>query len=312
MTTIWFDGELKPLDEAQPSILSHTLHYGVGVFEGIRSYAGKTDEGGVFRLEDHIRRLEASAKACGLSLPHSQDELVAACLEVLAANEMVDAYLRPVAYQDDGTLGGLGSSPPVHVAIIANKWGAYLGEEGLAKGIHCTVSSWRRSGHGSFLSRAKVNGQYVASVLAKRQAVASGFDEALLCDDHGHVCEGTGENLFMVRDGVLRTPPDHASILPGITRHSVLHLAHELGERAGVRGVEEAPLTRDALLLADEVFLTGTAAEVTPVRMIDRTPIGCGARGPVTEALQSAFFELVRGAAPAPAGWRTTFAVAVR
>lgn len=312
MTTIWFDGELVPLDAARPSVLAHTLHYGVGVFEGIRSYAGPDGEGAVFRLGDHMRRLFDSAKVCGLTLPCTLDELSQACIDVLVANGMSDGYLRPVAYQDDGKLTGLGSSPTVHVAVIAQPWGAYLGADGLTKGIRCKVSAYRRGGQGSFFSRAKISGQYVASVLAKREAKAQGFDEALLCDNTGHVCEGTGENIFVVRDGTLTTPPDYAAILPGITRDSVLHLARTRGHEFGISAVREAPLARDAVLTADEIFLTGTAAEITPVREIDGTSIGCGARGPVTEAIQDAFFAVVRGQAQAPAGWLTAHSTALR
>lgn len=312
MSTIWSDGELRPLDEAKVSLLAHTLHYGVGVFEGVRSYANADGGAAIFRLDDHLRRLADSAKVCGLTLPYDQPTLARACIDVLQANELNEAYLRPIVWQDDGSLEGLGSSPTVHVAVAAKFWGAYLGEEGMSKGIRVRVSAYRRGGHGSFFSRAKINGQYVASTLAKREALAQGVDEALLTDDRGHVCEGSGENLFMIRDGVLITPPADAAILPGLTRHTVLHLAQTQREEFGIAGIKEHRIPRDALLCADEVFLTGTAAEITPVREIDGRSIGAGAAGPITRHLQDAFFELVKGRRAAPSGWLTAFEPATR
>ncbi|GJM20785.1 MAG: branched chain amino acid aminotransferase [Planctomycetota bacterium] len=313
MTTTWFDGELRPLGESKVSLLAHTLHYGVGVFEGVRCYPQASgDECSIFRLDDHLRRLADSAKVCGLELPFDRATLSKACVDVLQANAFTNAYLRPVVWQDDASLSGLGSSPTVHVAVAAQPWGAYLGEEGLRKGIRVRVSAYRRGGHGSFFSRAKINGQYVASTLAKREALALGLDEALLTDDKGHVCEGSGENLFMVRDGVLITPPGSAAILPGITRATVLHIAQTHREEFGIRAIREDEIPRDALLLADEVFLTGTAAEVTPVREVDLRQIGAGEAGPITRKIQDAYFALVRGEVEAPAKWRTPFGAAVR
>lgn len=312
MTTIWFDGSLQPVDEVRPSIMAHTLHYGVGVFEGIRSYQAPDGSAAVFRLEDHIRRLSDSARVCHLALPFEAAVIRDACVEVMIANDLTDGYLRPLVYQDDNTLAGLGASPPCHVAVIANPWGAYLGEDGLRLGIHAHISAYRRSGHGSFHSRAKINGQYVTSTLAKREAIAHGFEEALLTDDTAHICEGTGENLFIVRDSVLQTPPADAAILPGITRDTVLHLAREHAEEFGIDAITERRIPRDELVTADEVFLTGTAAEVTPLRMIDGIPIGDGVPGPITVALQKAYFDLVKGRRAAPDGWRTTFELAVR
>lgn len=305
MTTTWFDGALRPSDEARPSAMAHTLHYGVGVFEGVRCYRDDHGGGAVFRLHDHLRRLEDSARVCGLTLPYTHDELVQACVDLLNELELNEAYLRPVVWQDDGTLGGLGANPPVHVAVIANPWGAYLGDDGLAKGIRCKLSAWRRGGYGSFMGRAKINGQYVASTLAKREALTAGYDEALLCDDAGTVCEGTGENLFLVRDGVLITPPESAAILPGITRDTVLTLARKAMSELGLEHVREQLVTRDLLLTADEVFLTGTAAEVTPVREIDGVTIGAGSRGPVTAVLQSTYFDVVHGRRSVPDSWLT-------
>ncbi len=321
MTTIWMDGSLLPLDEARVSPLAHTLHYGLGVFEGIRAYAADDGTAAVFRLEDHLERLERSATMTALQLPFDRDTLRAACLAVLDANALQDGYLRPVAWQDDNTLSGLGSSPTVHMAVSAHAWGAYLGEEGLAKGIRAMIASHRRGSPGSMLSRAKINGQYVISVLAKRHALAQGFDEALLCDDDGHVCEGTGENLFLVEGAgpaggsagdvgaVLVTPPSTAPILPGITRDTVLTLARSI---SAITGIREEVITRERLVAADEVFLTGTAAEVTPVRGVDSQVIGSGGRGPVTAAVQEAFFDLVHGRSAAPTHWRTPFGELVR
>jgi branched-chain amino acid aminotransferase len=315
-TTCWFDGQLIPLENAQVSVLAHTLHYGVGVFEGVRAYAsekpGEEGMASVFRLADHLRRLEDSAKICDLAMPFSRAELAQACVDVLEANELRDAYLRPVVWQDDGDLGGLGSEPPVHVAVMAKPWGAYLGEDGLRNGIRVRVSAYRRGGLGSFMSRAKINGQYVTSTLAKREALKLGFDEALLTDDKGHVCEGSGENLFMIRDKVLMTPPASESILPGLTRDTVLRLAHRMREDLGLIDIWESCIARDALMIADEVFLTGTAAEVTPVREVDGRTIGAGKAGPVTAKLQDAFFALVRGTADGPKAWRTPFGALVR
>jgi branched-chain amino acid aminotransferase len=312
MTTIWFDGSLRPVEEARPSILAHTLHYGVGVFEGIRSYRADDGSAAIFRLADHVRRLGDSARVCHLTLPFEAAAIANACVEVLIANDLGDGYLRPLVYQDDATLGGLGASPPCHLAVIAQPWGAYLGEDGLSNGIHAHISAYRRSGHGGFHSRAKINGQYVASTLAKREALAQGFDEALLTDDSGHVCEGSGENLFIVRDRVLQTPPADAAILPGITRDTVLHLASEHAAEFGIDAITERRIPRDELILADEAFLTGTAAELTPLRMIDGCSIGSGQPGPITMDLQKKFFDLVKGRGNAPDGWRTRFDLAVR
>jgi branched-chain amino acid aminotransferase len=254
-----------------------------------------------------VRRLLDSAHICGLKIPFTHEQLVHACVETLEANQLRDAYLRPIVYQDDGNLGGLGSNPPVHVAIAANVWGAYLGDDGVRKGIRVHLSAFRRSGLGSSLPKAKITGQYVVSVLAKREARGMGFDEALLMDDEGCVAEGSGENLFIVRDGVLKTPPTSAPILPGVTRATVLHLARCAAEELDLSEIREENITRGELMIADEVFLTGTAAEITPVREVGLSVIGKGEAGPVTRALQQRFFGLVRGQATAPEHWRTSF-----
>ncbi|MHC5211478.1 MAG: branched-chain amino acid transaminase [Planctomycetota bacterium] len=312
MASIWMDGKLVPAEEARVSVLAHTLHYGVGVFEGIRSYEQADGSASIFRLEDHLRRLVDSARICGLSVPHSVEELTAACIEVLEDNELKDGYLRPLVYQDDAELAGLGADPTVHVAIAANPWGAYLGEEGLKRGIRVMFSAYRRSGAGSSLPKAKICGQYVVSTLAKREALSMGFDEALLMDDEGYVAEGTGENLFIVKGGVLKTPPTSAPILPGLTRATALHFARCAVEELGLSDIREEAITRGELIVADEVFLTGTAAEITPVREAGGLTIGRGEPGPVTRALQQRFFDVVRGRSSAPAHWRTAFGALVR
>jgi branched-chain amino acid aminotransferase len=252
----------------------------------------------VFRLEDHVRRLLDSAHICGLKIPFTHEQLVHACIETLEANQLRDAYLRPIVYQDDGNLGGLGSNPPVHVAIAANVWGAYLGDDGVRKGIRVHLSAFRRSGLGS--------------ALPKREARGMGFEEALLMDDDANIAEGSGENLFVVCDGILKTPPTSAPILPGLTRATVLHLARRGLETFGLSDIREENISRGELLVADEVFLTGTAAEITPVRQVDLHVIGRGEPGPITRGLQKAYFELVRGRGPAPAHWRTSFGALVR
>jgi len=312
MSVIWMDGTLLPAEQARISVLAHTLHYGVGVFEGIRSYSCDDGQCSVFRLEDHVRRLLDSAHICDLKIPFTASQLERACLETLEANGLRDAYLRPIVYQDDANLGGLGSNPPVHVAIAAQVWGAYLGDDGLRKGIRVHMSAYRRSGLGSSLPKAKITGQYVVSTLAKREAKGMGFDEALLMDDDGNIAEGSGENLFVVRDGVLKTPPTSAPILPGLTRATVLHLARRGIEEYGLTDIREENVSRGEVLVADEIFLTGTAAEITPVRQVDLHTIGRGEPGPLTRALQKAYFELVRGRRSAPAHWRTPYGALVR
>jgi len=311
MAAIWMDGRLVPEEDATVSVLAHTLHYGVGVFEGVRSYAWEAGGGAIFRLEDHLRRLEDSARTCGFELPCPRETLAAACVEVLEAAGMRDGYLRPIAFHGAGGLN-VGAAPPVTVAIAALPWGAYLGEDGMTRGISVTVAAARRAGVAAALHKAKLCGQYVQSVLANRRAVADGYDEALLLDEQGYVAEGTGENLFCVRDGILVTPPLDAPILPGITRDSVLVLAEEIHDELGLLAIVERRITRDELLIADEVFLTGTAAEVTPVRAIDGVTIGDGRPGPVTRGLQTSYLALVRGERPAPALWWTRFGAAVR
>ncbi len=294
---IWMDGRLIPWEGAQVHVMASTLHYGVGVFEGVRCYAQKSGPAAIFRLGDHTDRLLDSARCVGMTLPFDHHALAEACKQTVVQNGFGDCYLRPVAFHGDGE-PGLGASNPVRVAIVTFPWGAYLGREGLERGIRTTISSWVRQNLGSAMLRAKIAGQYVPSVLAKRLAKQNGFDEAIFCDADGYVCEGTGENLFIVKDGVLKTAPTSAAILAGITRDSAIALARQLGLE-----VREEPFARDELFLADEAFFTGTAAEITPIREVDHRPIGAGQRGPITERLQSLFFRVVRGEEPAWRRW---------
>lgn len=298
---IWLDGKLVPWDEASVHVLTHTLHYGVGVFEGIRAYemdGGKA--GAVFRLPEHIDRLLMSARMCMIDTPYTREALIAACVETLRQNGLRGAYLRPLVFLGDGAMGLGATEMPVRVAIATYVWGTYLGEEGVRRGIRAKVSSFARASLQSSLLKAKVCGQYVNSVLAKREVVKGGYDEAILLDTTGQVAEASGENIFAVLRGRLLTPPLSGAILDGITRDSVLTLAHDLGIPA-----DERPLSRDQLYMADEVFLTGTAAEITPVREIDDRTIGSGQPGPITQKLQATYFDAVRGRLPAYQGWLT-------
>jgi branched-chain amino acid aminotransferase len=297
---IWVDGSLVAWDDASEHMLAHTLHYGLGAFEGIRAYQRADGRTAVFRLGEHIDRLFESCHICTIDVPYSRAELVEACLEVLRVNRLSSAYLRPIVYLGGGALG-LGSfEPPVRTVVAAFEWGAYLGAEGLAKGIRCTVSGFRRGNIDAFMSKGKICGQYVTSILAKRAALKAGFDEGILLDAHGLVAEGTGENIFLVKGGVLRTPPTSAAILAGITRDTIIALARELGYE-----VREQSFTRDEMWTADEVFLTGTAAEVTPVREIDGRRVGSGEPGPITRRLQDHFFAVVKGADDKHESWLT-------
>lgn len=288
--TIWVDGKLVPWDSAQEHVLAHTLHYGLGAFEGIRCYERADGRAAIFRLGEHIERLFQSCHIATIDVPYTREQIERACVEVIAANGLRSAYLRPLVYLGSGALG-LGSfEPPTRTVVAAFEWGAYLGDEGLEKGIRCTVSGFRRGSVDAVVSKGKICGQYVTSILAKREALESGFDEAIMLDQNGLVAEGSGENIFLVRGGVVYTPPTSMSILAGITRDSVIELAREMGIE-----VVEQPFTRDELWTADEIFFTGTAAEVTPVREIDHRRIGAGEPGPVTRRLQARFFDVVKG-----------------
>jgi len=301
---IWLDGTLVPFSQAQVHILTHTLHYGVGAFEGIRAYKRPDGKGAIFRLADHIERLFNSCHICMMDVPYTREQVAAACVETMRANKMAEAYLRPLVFLGDGELGLGSTGNPVRVAIAVYEWGAYLGEEGLRRGIRAKVSSFTRGALNSNMSKGKICGQYVNSVLAKREALKAGYAEAILLDGNGLIAEASGENIFLVKRGKIKTPPLSSAILEGITRDTVIALAREMGLT-----VEETTFARDELYLADEVFFTGTAAELTPVREIDDRQIGAGECGPVTRKLQDAYFEAVKGRAgtekPAHPEWLT-------
>ncbi len=295
---IWLDGALVDWDQANVHILTHSLHYGLGVFEGIRCY--KLDDGrsAIFRLDEHVRRLFDSARIVSLPMPFSHEAIVNACLDTVRANGLDECYLRPLAFVGEGAMGLGAMKNPTRVSVIAWRWGAYLGDEGLQKGIRAKISSFQRAGVNSLMAKGKVVGHYVNSILAKREVLTAGYDEAIMLDPQGYVCEASGENIFVVRDGVVHTPALGASILGGITRDSTLVLLEELGVP-----VVERPIARDELYVADEIFLVGTAAEVTPVREVDDRAIGKGSRGPITERVQARYFEVVRGIRPPRDSW---------
>ncbi|AMK11692.1 MAG: branched-chain amino acid transaminase [Pseudodesulfovibrio sp.] len=287
--TIWFNGKQVPWDEANVHVLTHALHYGTAVFEGIRAYECADGSSEVFRLHEHMVRLVNSAKILGLVLPYTADELCEAAVETLKRNKLAGAYVRPLVFVGEGAMGVHPGQNPIETIIAAWPWGAYLGEEALEKGIKVKVSTFNRHHVNVMMTKAKASGNYVNSVLAKTEAVADGYDEAILLDTTGHVSEGSGENLFMVLNDIIYTPHTDG-VLGGLTRDSIISLAGDLGYE-----VREEPITRDMLYTADEVFFTGTAAELTPISSIDRRQIGNGAAGPVAKLLQTEFFKIVKG-----------------
>jgi len=294
---IWMNGALTPWEDAKVHVLTHGLHYGTGVFEGIRAY--DTPRGpGIFRLREHLERLQKSAELYYMPLPYTTDELRAATHELLVRNELRSCYVRPIAFRGAGHMGLFPLEAPVDVAIAAWEWGAYLGDEGKQRGVRAKVSSWRRISPDSLIPHAKASGQYLNSVLAKIESHKAGYEEAILLDDLGHVCEGSGENVFLVLDGVIHTPPQTASILDGINRKSVIQIARDLGYE-----VVERDLARAELYLADEFFVTGTAAELTPVREVDDHCVGDGTPGPVTKAVFRAFEDALHGRSERYADW---------
>jgi branched-chain amino acid aminotransferase len=283
---IWMNGELIDWGDAKIHVGTHGLHYGSGVFEGIRCY--ETEKGpAVFRLTDHLQRLQNSARLLHMQLPYSTDELRAACFELIGVNGLPECYLRPICFYGYGELGVSAAGNPIETVIMSWPWGAYLGEEGLKSGIRAKISSWQRIGPNVIPHVAKATGVYLNSMLAVTEANRAGYDEAILLTAEGYVADGSGENIFVVVDGTIRTPPLSTSILPGITRDSVIQIAQDLGYP-----VEEANLIRSDLYLADELFMCGTAAEVTPLRSVDDVEIGVG---PVTLELQTAYLDTARG-----------------
>ncbi len=294
---VWIDGKMVPFEDANVHVLTHALHYGIGVFEGIRAYRTADDRSAVFRLGEHIERLYDSAHILLMEIPFSPDQIEKVCVEVLRANKLAEGYIRPLAFFGSGSLG-VGAVNPVRVIVAAWKWGAYLSEEGLKRGIRAKISSFTRMHVNVQMVRAKVSGQYVNSFLANREATLAGYEEAILLDTDGYVAEGSGENIFIVKKGVLQTPPLSSPVLAGVTRDSVLQIARDLGIP-----VREEKFTRDALYIADELFMTGTAAEVTPVREVDNRRIGKGEPGPITKKLQDGFFRAVHGEEPRYREW---------
>ncbi len=285
---IWLDGRLVPWDEAQVHVLTHTLHYGLGVFEGIRCYECHDGRSAIFRLREHVDRLYGSAHVLDLPMPYPREQLLEACKEVVRANRLRECYLRPIAFMGDGEMG-LAARTPTRVAIAAWPWGSYLGDEGMQKGIRVKTSSFARFHPNTFLTKSKAVGHYVNSILAAREARSAGYDESLLLDVDGYVSEASGENIFIVSEGVVKTT-SLPTVLGGITRQSILRLLADLGVPA-----REERFTRDEVYLADEAFFTGTAAEVTPIRELDDRRIADGVPGPVTRRLQDLFFAIVRG-----------------
>jgi branched-chain amino acid aminotransferase len=286
---IWLDGEFVAWQDANVHILTHTLHYGLGVFEGIRCYRTADGRSAVFRLNDHVRRLFDSARINLMEIPFERAEMTDAILETLRRNHLEEGYIRPLIFIGDGEMGLNPGENEIRAAIIVWPWGKYLGEEGLERGIRAKVSTFTRHHVNAKMTKGKTCGDYVNSILAKREALLDGYDEAILLDAQGLVAEASGENLFLVSDGEIHTPP-LPTVLAGLTRETVIEIARDKGIP-----VHERPLTRDELYIADELFLTGTAAEVTPIREVDRRRIGEGRRGPVAKTLQSAYFDVVYG-----------------
>ena len=297
---IWFNGKMVPWEQATVHVTSHALHYGSAVFEGIRAY--KTPKGPqIFRLKDHINRLFNSAKIYRFPLTYTKEEIMDACCRIISENGMDFGYIRPLIFM--GAVGLGVKFPPgsrAEAMVCAMPWGAYLGEEGLKKGVKTCVSSWRRLAPDTIPTEAKAAGNYLSSILIANECTHDGYDEAIALDVSGYVSEGSGENVFVVKDGVIYTAPFTSGLLPGITRDSVIHFAQDLGYE-----VREQPIPREMVYLADELFFSGTAAEITPIASVDGIDVGPGHRGPVTEKLQQRFFDYVQGAVEDKYGWLT-------
>ena len=295
---IWMDGEMVPWRDATTHVLTHTLHYGMGVFEGVRAY--KAAKGpAIFRLQDHTRRLFNSAHILGMKIPFDQETVNQAQIEAIRQNNLESGYIRPMAFYGSEGMGLRADNLRVHLSVAAWEWGAYLGEDNLKNGIRIRVSSYTRHHVNVSMCRAKANGHYINSMLALQEAIETGYDEALLLDTNGFVMEGSGENLFIIRDGVVYTP-DLTSALDGITRSTAIRIIADEGLE-----LVEKRITRDEVYICDEAFFTGTAAEVTPIRELDNRPIGSGTRGPITERIQSRFFDAVHGRIPEYEEWLT-------
>ena len=295
---IWMDGSLVDWADAKVHVLTHSLHYGLAAFEGLRCYRGKSGSA-IFKLHEHVDRLFDSAHIGMMTIPYDKKQVAEAIVETVRSNKLEACYIRPLVYIGYGAMGVYPGDNPIKLAIAAWKWGSYLGDDALANGMRACVSSFTRHHVNVSMTRGKISGYYVNSILAKREAKGNGYDEAILLDPEGYVSEGTGENIFIVRKGRLKTTP-LTSILEGITRNAVIELAREQG-----LVVLEERFTRDEMYIADEVFVTGTAAELTPVREIDQRPIGTGKPGPVTAALQKRFFSIVRGEDSSHDSWLT-------
>jgi branched-chain amino acid aminotransferase len=295
---IWMDGQLVEWRDAKIHVLSHTLHYGCGAFEGVRAYKGDDGSTAIFRLEEHTTRLFNSAKILRMVIPFTKEQVNQAQIDVIRANKLESGYLRPLTWVGDKKLGVSTKGNDIHLMVAAWPWGAYLGEEGMKRGIRVKISSYTRHHVNITMTQAKAVSNYTNSILANREATDDGYDEAVLLDASGFVSEGAGENIFVIKDGVVYTPDLSAGALNGITRNTVLHICQDLGLE-----LVQKRITRDEVYISDEVFFTGTAAEVTPIREIDRIEIGSGSRGPITEKIQSAFFDIVNGRNPKYAHW---------
>lgn len=298
---IWLDGKLINWQDAQFHLLTHAIHYGSSVFEGVRAYEIQGGKGAVFRLEEHVRRLFDSAHILEMTIPYSREQVSNAIVETLKANDLKAAYIRPIAFMGAGDMGLFVKNNPIHMAVAAWVWGTYLGDEGVANGIRVRVSSFQRMHVNTHMTKSKAGGNYINSILAKREAVRDGYDEALMLDTDGYVSEASGENIFILRHGKLKTPP-LTSTLEGITRDSVM----EVAKARGIEVIEER-FTRDELYIADEIFLCGTAAEITPVREVDGRKIGEGRPGDVTKAIREDYFKAVEGKDPKYSKWLTVY-----
>jgi branched-chain amino acid aminotransferase len=296
---IWMDGKLVDWKDANTHVLSHVIHYGSSVFEGIRSYENN-GKAAIFRLKDHVNRLFNSGKIYKMDIPFSHEEIVEAIKETIAINKIKECYIRPIAYRGYGALGVNPTKSPINTAIAVWSWGKYLGEEGLEKGVDVGISSWRRMAPDTLPNLAKAGANYMNAQLAKLEALENNFDECIMLNTEGYVAEGSGENIFIVKDDVIYTPPLSSGILEGITRDSIITLSKNLGYE-----IKEEVIPRELIYISDELFFTGTAAEITPIKTVDKIPIGIGKRGPITKKIQDEFFKIVEGKFEDKFNWLT-------